>query len=143
MNVRRILAAKGDRVALIGVETTVSAALDELALHDIGALVVSDDGDRVDGILSERDVARALREHGPDLLDRSVGEVMTTDVTTCHLDDTISDLMTVMTNLRARHLPVVLDDRLVGIVSIGDVVKRRVDELETLHDQMVHYIQGQ
>ena len=143
MNVRNILGAKGDRVALIRAEATVSNALDELALHDIGALVVSDDGDQIAGILSERDVARALCAHGPALLDRPVAAVMTTEVTTCHLDDTISDLMTVMTNLRARHLPVVHDGRLVGMISIGDVVKRRVEELETLHNQMVHYIQGQ
>jgi CBS domain-containing protein len=142
MYVQNILAAKGDRVDLISAEATVSAAIDALAVHDVGALVVSDDGTRIDGILSERDVARGLRTHGSGLLDRPVGQIMTTEVTTCHLDDTISEVMAVMTNLRRRHLPVVVDDLLVGIVSIGDVVKRRVDELEVEHDQMVNYIQG-
>lgn len=142
MFVRSILATKGDRVQWLDTGATVSTALDALALHDIGALVVSDDGDRIDGILSERDIARALREHGPEVMDRPVRQVMTVEVTTCLLDDTISDVMGVMTNLRRRHLPVVADDRLVGIVSIGDVVKHRVDELEILHDQMVNYIQG-
>ena len=142
MFARNVLAAKGNHVALIGTEATVSAALDELARHDIGALVVSDDGDHVEGILSEREVARGLSEHGRDLLDWSVGEVMTRDVATCRLDDTIADLMAVMTERRTRHIPVVADERIVGIVSIGDAVKSRVDELETLHDQMVNYIQG-
>ena len=142
MSAKNILATKGDHVALIGTEATVSAALDELARHNIGALVVSDDGDHIEGILSERDVARGLSEHGRDLRDWSVGEVMTRDVATCRLDDTIADLMAVMTERRTRHIPVVADERIVGIVSIGDAVKSRVDELETLHDQMVNYIQG-
>ncbi len=142
MYVRNILASKGDTVSRISADAPVSAALHQLALHDIGALVVSPDGDRIDGILSERDVARALCTQGAGLLDRPVRTVMTTDVATCQLDDTISDLMKAMTNLRARHIPVVLDGRLVGIISIGDLVKRRLDELESLHDQMVQYIQG-
>ena len=142
MDVRGILATKGDQVARIRTDATVSEALEELAIHDIGALVVSNDGEHIDGLLSERDVARAMREHGPDLLDRPVGDVMAQKVATCELDDTVPHLMAVMTELRMRHLPVVLDGRLVGLVSIGDVVKRRVDELETLHGQMVQYIQG-
>ncbi len=142
MTVRNVLATKGNQVALIGTEATVTQALDELARHDIGAVVVSDDGDHVEGILSERDVARGLCEHGRDLLDWPVSEVMTHDVATCQPDDTIADLMAVMTERRARHLPVVVDEHLEGIVSIGDAVKSRVDELETLHDQMVNYIQG-
>jgi CBS domain-containing protein len=142
MNVRSILADKGSQVAVVGTEATVNKALEEFALHNIGALVVSNDGDRIEGILSERDVARALYEHGPDLLNGPVGEVMISDGPTCQLNDTIPELMALMTELRTRHLPVVLDDHLVGIVSIGDVVKHRVDELETLHDQMVQYIQG-
>jgi len=142
VDVRSILAAKGDDVAVIGTAATVGAALEELARHNIGALVVSADGEHIEGIMTERDVARGLCLHGPDLLDRPVGEVMTVDVTTCHPDDTLPRLMAVMTELRTRHLPVVLDDCLVGIVSIGDVVKRRLDELETLNDQMIQYIQG-
>lgn len=129
-------------MAVIGTRASVSDALHELKRHDIGALVVSDDGEHIDGILSERDVVRALCDHGPTLRDWPVSAVMTSEVATCGIDDTIPDLMAVMTELRIRHLPVVLDDRLVGIVSIGDVVKRRVDELENLHDQMVSYIQG-
>ena len=142
MNVRSILAAKGDFVATIETGSSVSDALHELKRLNIAALVVSDDGDHIDGILSERDVARALCEHGPAILDWPVSAMMVREVTTCAIDDTIEDLMTVMTDLRTRHLPVVVDERLVGIVSIGDVVKRRVDELENLHDQMVSYIQG-
>ncbi len=142
MNVRNILAAKGDFVAMVGTGASVSDALHELKRHDVGALVVSDDGDHIDGILSERDVVRALCDNEATLRDRPVSAVMISKVETCGIDDTIPELMAVMTELRIRHLPVVLDDRLVGIVSIGDVVKRRLDELETLHDQMVGYIQG-
>lgn len=111
-------------------------------LHNIGALVVSNDGDHIEGVVSERDVIWALVEHGPRLLDWPVREVMTRDVTTCRLDDTVAELMAQMTELRTRHFPVVSDNRLVGIVSIGDAVKHRVDELETLHEQMVQCIQG-
>ena len=142
MSVRHILDVKGNHVTLIATGATVSTALEEFALHNIGAVVVSDDGHRVDGILSERDVARGLRDHGPDLLDWTVGDVMTREVATCQLDDTIADLMAVMTELRTRHLPVLQDGCLVGIVSLGDVVKSRVDELENQHDQMVNFIQG-
>ncbi|MDH3753192.1 MAG: CBS domain-containing protein [Acidimicrobiia bacterium] len=142
MDVRSILAGKGNQVAVIGTDATIETALEELAHYDIGALVISNDGDHIAGILSERDVARGLREHGAAFLDRAVGDVMTTEVTTCGLDASVPDLMAVMTEQRARHLPVVHDDRLVGLVSIGDVVKRRLDELETLTEQMVQYIQG-
>lgn len=143
MDVRSILAAKGNQVAVIGTDATVSKALEEFALYNIGALVVSDDGDHIEGILSERDVVWGLCENGPGLLDWPVGEVMTSDVTTCQLDDTVAELMARMTELRTRYLPVVHDGRLAGLVSIGDVVKHRVDELETETEQMIQYIRGQ
>ncbi len=142
MDVHNIIAAKGSHVAVIETAATIRQALEELAAHDIGALVVSNDGDHIEGILSERDIARGVCEHGSALLDAPVSEVMTREVTTCQLTDTIPYVMAVMTEMRARHVPVVVEGRLAGIVSIGDVVKRRVDELETLTEQMVHYIQG-
>ena len=143
MHVHNILAEKGDDVAVIACDATISAALEQLAIHAIGALVVSDDGEHIDGILSERDIARSLREQGSSLLDWPVSRVMTSSVTTCGLSDTTEHCMAVMTQLRARHLPVVVDGRLAGIVSIGDIVKKRVDELENLQDQMVQFIRGQ
>jgi CBS domain-containing protein len=98
--------------------------------RNIGALVVSEDGAAVDGILSERDVAYGLADHGSALLSFSVAQTMTRRVATCAPADSVADLMAKMTNRRLRHLPVVEDGRLVGIVSIGDLVKSRLDEIE-------------
>jgi CBS domain-containing protein len=132
MKVREILDAKGRGVVTIRSDATLSTAVHRLALERIGALVVSDDGARIAGILSERDVVAGLARDGADLLaaGRRVAELMTRNVVTCGPDDTVKHLMAEMTRRRVRHLPVVAGDRLVGIVSIGDVVKSRLGEVE-------------
>ncbi len=132
MKVADILAHKGNRVVTIKSDASLRTAIKRLALERIGALVVSDDGEHVDGVLSERDVVMALAEQGGEILEpsRRVEEFMTRSVRVCTPEDSIAHLMRVMTLHRIRHLPVVEDGRLVGIVSIGDVVKNRLEELE-------------
>ncbi len=112
-----------------------------LADRGIGALVVSSDGRRIDGIVSERDVARGLHDRGAGLLADPVATVMTAEVHTCTPHASVHDLARTMTDHRVRHVPVVEDGALVGIVSIGDVVKERLDELEEERRQLVDYIQ--
>lgn len=132
MQVREILAAKGRRVVTIRPDATISTLIHRLALERIGALVVSEDGARLDGIVSERDIIHALADRGADLLapDVPVAEIMTRHVTTCAPEDTVKSVMQVMTQRRIRHLPVCEGGRLVGIISIGDAVKSRVEEVE-------------
>jgi CBS domain-containing protein len=142
MNVRTILSDKGDQVITVARSATLRDAAATLAEHRIGALVVSVDGDVLDGIVSERDVVRGLADGGAAALDESVESVMSSDVVTCGLDDGIERLMVVMTARRIRHLPVLDGDRLAGMISIGDVVKTRMSELEAenraLYDYIVH-----
>jgi CBS domain-containing protein len=130
MNVETILKGKGRTVATVAPDATITAAVDLLRKKGIGALVVSRDGGDVAGILSERDVVHALAERGAKTLDLPVSALMTPHVYTCKPDDTVAELMAMMTARRIRHLPVVENGRLAGIVSIGDVVKYRVDEVE-------------
>jgi len=130
MNVEAILRAKGSNVATIPPDSTVAAAVRELKTRGIGALLVSEDGRRVAGILSERDIVHALAEHGAGLLALPVDRLMTRKVVTCVPEDTVSELMARMTQHRFRHLPVVKDGVLIGIVSIGDLVKNRIEEVE-------------
>ena len=141
MQISQLLRHKGHEVATIDGSETVRAALGVLADKGIGALVVSSDGRRIDGIVSERDVARGLHTHGADLLAEPVSSVMTAQVHTCSPHMSVHDLARTMTDHRVRHVPVVDDDALVGIVSIGDVVKARLDELEEERRQLVDYIQ--
>ena len=142
MKVREILGEKGAEVATIRPDSSVSTAANLLKLKGIGALVVSEDGSRVDGILSERDIVRALVDHGRDLLDVSVSELMTKSVRTGHLGSDVTEVMGEMTRSRIRHLPIVEDGELRGIISIGDVVKNRLDELETETNVLRDYIVG-
>ena len=130
MNVETILRNKGNWVATIRPNATIADAVDMLHRERIGAIVVSKDGNSVDGILSERDIVIALAEQAADLLSRTVDEIMTRDVVTCEPGDTVGELMAEMTNRRVRHFPVVAAGRLCGIVSIGDLVKNRLDEVE-------------
>ena len=138
----QILERKGRDVATIAPDATVRAAVEALAAANIGALVVSPDGSALAGIVSERDIVRRLAADGPTLLDRPVVELMAADVHTCIGSDNVDQLMHLMTEHRIRHLPVVVDGALTGIISIGDVVKTRVDELETEKDQLVDYIRS-
>ena len=140
MRIHDILTAKSSqRVVTISPDAPVRDLVALLAEHNIGALIVSADGEAVDGIVSERDVVRRLGSD-PAVLDALVGDIMTADVQTCTGDDHLTDLMKTMTELRIRHLPVVADGRLTGIISIGDVVKHRIGELEFERDQLDHYV---
>jgi CBS domain-containing protein len=141
VEIGQLLRRKGHDVATIDGSRSVRDALTVLAEHGIGALVVSADGRAIDGILSERDVARGLHERGAGLLGDPISSVMTPEVHTCTPHVQLTDLARLMTDERVRHVPVVDDDALVGIVSIGDVVKARLDELEEERRQLVDYIQ--
>ncbi len=140
MFVRHILEGKGTGVATVPGDVTMAQVAAALAEHGIGALVVSDDGETIAGIVSERDLARAVASRGPDALSMPVAQAMTAEVRTCAPDDTVESVMETMTSRRIRHLPVVVDGHLAGLVSIGDVVKHRLAELQsesqTLHDYL-------
>jgi CBS domain-containing protein len=139
MRIADVLRNKGAAVATITPETSVFGLLNELAVHNIGAMVVvSSDG--LVGIVSERDVVRKLHEHGAELLKLPVKAIMTTFVATCSPHDTVDHLTALMTTKRVRHIPVLENDRLVGIVSIGDIVKQRMEELESEHRALQDYI---
>ncbi len=140
MIVDAILRAKGARVEVARPDWTVLQAVQKLTEHGVGALVVSADDRHIAGIISERDVMRQIASGGPSTLDKSVDEVMVRDVITCTRSDTVTHLMTVMTDRRIRHLPVVENEMLVGIVSIGDVVKRRIEETEYEAQALRQYI---
>jgi CBS domain-containing protein len=142
MDVNTILRNKGRSVAMIHSAATVERAVALLRARGIGALVVSDDGESVDGIISERDIVDALALYGGELLTLPVSEVMTKPVVTCSPDDSVAELMAEMTNRRIRHLPVVRNGRLYGIVSIGDLVKNRLDEIEYEAHSMRSFIAG-
>ncbi len=142
MNVETILRNKGDWVATIRPDATLAEAVDMLNRERIGAIVVSEDGEGVDGILSERDIVIALGSDSEDLLARPVGEIMTRTVITCDPSDSVGDLMAEMTNRRIRHFPVVAGGRLCGIVSIGDLVKSRLDEVEFEASSLRSFIAG-
>jgi CBS domain-containing protein len=141
MRISDVIRRKGDLVVTIRSDATVQQLLEILEEHNIGALVVSEDGSTVTGIVSERDVVRHLRAAGPGVLDQTVATIMTSDVQTCTPEDGIEDLARTMTDRRIRHVPVVDGDRLLAIVSIGDIVKWRIAELQTERDHLVDYIQ--
>lgn len=143
MRVSDILRQKGAEVATIDADCSIAEAAQVLSVRNLGALIVAADGAHIDGIVSERDVVRHLAEHGAEGLTATVAQVMTVEVLTCRRGDPIDHLMAVMTERRVRHLPVVDDaGGLAGIVSIGDVVKRRVEELETENDHLHDYLQS-
>jgi len=135
-----VIRGKGDLVVTVTPDQSVRAVVAMLDEHGIGALVVSIDGRSVDGIVSERDVVRRLHRDGAAVLDASVSDIMTKEVKVCSPQDNIEDMARTMTDLRVRHLPVVRDGALVAIISIGDIVKNRIDELQVERDQLVDYI---
>ncbi len=141
MRISDVVRRKGDVVVTVRPDETVERLLALLDEHRIGALVVSEDGTTVAGIVSERDVVRHLHNNGAAVLLAPVSTIMTSEVKTCGLDEGIEELARTMTELRIRHVPVVVDDRLRAIVSIGDIVKHRIDELQSERDQLVGYIQ--
>lgn len=140
MNVHSILRQKGRAVTTASPTATLLDVSARLAAKRIGAIVVVGSGGEVAGIISERDIIRALSEAGPDCLTRPVSETMTRRVVTCQETDTLDELMAMMTARRFRHLPVVTDGALVGIISIGDVVKHHVAEVEMEATAMRDYI---
>jgi CBS domain-containing protein len=141
MNVKAILSSKGNNVVAIAPTTTLEVAIGVLDKHRIGALVVLGADQRLIGILSERDIVRVLAERGAAALQEPLALVMTRKVSTCSEVDTISSIMEQMTEGKFRHVPVVDQDRLVGIISIGDVVKYRLMEMEHESAALKDYIQ--
>ena len=140
MRIGDVLGAKPSQdVVTITPEAGVRDLIALLAEHNVGALIVSTDGDSVDGIVSERDVVRHLHHDGT-VVNNTVGAIMTAEVQTCRLDTTLDELMKTMTERRIRHVPVVDDGRLVGIVSIGDIVKHRISQLQFERDQLDTYL---
>lgn len=140
MNVEAILRNKGRSVTTIAPDARIAAAVALLRRHAVGALVVSRDGAAVEGIISERDVVTALADHGAATLDLTVADLMSRQVITCRREDTVAELAALMTERRIRHLPVVDRGVLAGIVSIGDVVKHRIDEVEGEASSMREFI---
>jgi CBS domain-containing protein len=142
MTVAEVLRQKGTEVTTIEPSRPVSDALTMLDSHNVGALVVSPDGRVVVGIVSERDVVRHLSRSGVAILDAAVSSIATTAGRTCTPNDSMDDIMAVMTDGRFRHVPVVVHGELAGLISIGDVVKRRLAELERANNQLESFIRG-
>ena len=140
MNVAAILRSKGSQVVTVSPEQSIADVARVLAEARIGAVVVSSDHMRVKGILSERDIVVALATRGAAVLDMKASELMTSKVTTCSLDDEAAGLMAVMTDRRIRHVPVLHKNELCGMISIGDVVKWRVGEIEQEADALRAYV---
>jgi CBS domain-containing protein len=140
MNIGEVLQAKASHeIVTIGPDAGVRELLALLAEHNVGALIVSSDGTTLEGIVSERDVVRHLHSDGT-VVNNTVRAIMTTTVETCEEDTPLDQLMKTMTERRVRHVPVVRGDTLVGIISIGDVVKHRIDQLEFERDQLDSYV---
>lgn len=140
MKIEDVVRAKGTDVITIEPAATVKQLLDLLAKHNIGAVVVSTDGRHIEGIVSERDVVRRLASLGAAVLDAPVSAIMTANVKTCTLSDSIEDTAREMTYSRFRHLPVVVDGELKAVVSIGDVVKYRIDQLTDERNHLLGYL---
>lgn len=141
MIVNTVLSSKGSNVVTIEPTATLADACQLLTKHRIGAVLVTGAGSQIAGIVSERDIVRAMAAHGAAALDLPLTEIMTRKVVTCSRGDTISGLMVQMTEGKFRHLPVVEDGKVLGIISIGDVVKVRLQEMEHEHSAMREYIQ--
>jgi CBS domain-containing protein len=142
MRISDVLRTKGTQVVTVTPDTKVRGLLAILAEHRIGAVVVSHDGASVDGIASERDIVRALAQRGAAVMSEPVTAIYTAEVHTVTPDTPLEDVMRMMTERRVRHAPVVVEGSLRGIVSIGDVVKNRIDELETERTTLTDYITG-
>ena len=140
MTVKAILSRKGNEVVTIKPTATLCDAVKILDLHHIGAVVITGADQHILGILSERDIVRVLGERGASVLDAPVSEVMTRKVVSCRESDTVAAIMEMMTNGKFRHLPVVEGERVVGLISIGDIVKWRVREYENEQEALREYI---
>ncbi|HUI18000.1 MAG TPA: CBS domain-containing protein [Alphaproteobacteria bacterium] len=142
MQVAQILKTKGRTVATVAPELRIAEVIDTLSRRRIGAVLVTSGEHEVAGILSERDLIHGLADHGARLLEMRVSEIMTKAVVTCTPDNTVEEIMREMTNRRIRHIPVLEGGRLCGIISIGDVVKNRLEELSAESDMLRSYIVG-
>jgi CBS domain-containing protein len=131
MNIAHVLARKGVKVFTIGPDQSIRQAVAALAQHNIGALVVVEEGGRPVGILSERDIVRALGARGVSCLEGQVQDLMTAEVIGCHPEDTAISVLERMTDGRFRHMPVIQDNAMIGVISIGDVVKARITEVQS------------
>ncbi len=140
MLVSNLLEGKGTMVVTVTKEATVGDVVADLAHHRVGALVVSPDGVQIQGIVSERDIVKRLNVLHTELLDEPVSSIMSTEVRVCSPGDDVESIMNLMTEHRFRHVPVVEGGRLVGIISIGDVVKSRIEELEKDRNELMEYI---
>lgn len=140
MTIARILTAKGRDVITTQPDRTLAEVAEILVAKKIGAVVVVDDQGRIIGLLSERDFVRVLAEHGATVFNDSVSVHMTTEVITTSEDESVQAVMEKMTNERSRHLPVIRDEKLVGLVSIGDMVKHQLAECQYEHKAMREYI---
>ncbi len=140
MHVKSILIDKGNEVLTVGTKSKIYDAIQLLAKHRIGALVVTDTSGVIGGILSERDIIRHIAEDGVSVLDQTVGNVMTANVKVCTENHTINDVMEMMTRGRFRHMPVERAGKLIGVISIGDVVKRKIEETEQEAEAIKSYI---
>jgi CBS domain-containing protein len=140
VTVERILNTKGTHASVVAPDTKISGLIEALALEEVGALVVSADGTTIDGIISERDIVRGLQEYGPSVLDHPVRDLMTKDVVTCTADDPVAGVMAIMDARSIRHVPVVDEGLLAGIITIRDIVKLRLDEVQSETNAMRDYI---
>ena len=140
MTVKAILDEKGRDVLTAGNDITVAEAGRVLSINRIGAVIIVDSNERICGILSERDIVRAIADRGASVLDEPVSNVMTANVRVCHEDDTVNELMEMMTEGRFRHVPVEVDGKIGGIISIGDVVRVRLEQAEREAEEMKAYI---
>lgn len=140
MYVQSILDRKGAEIVTTCPEETIAATARLLNEHRIGAVLVLDSAEHVAGVISERDIVSGMAKHGAGVAEMTVADLMTRDVLLCRPTDTIEDITAIMTARRVRHLPVLEDDRLVGIVSIGDVVKQRLDEAALEVDSLRQYV---
>ncbi len=142
MNVRNILAQKGDFVHTVKIDKKINDAIEVLNSFNIGVVVIVDDNNKIKGILSERDIIRKMEDHSASIYVAPVKECMTPDPFTCTKDASIDEVMNIMNKYKVRHLPVVEDDRLVGLVSIGDIVKRKIEQAEKEAAALRDYIAG-
>lgn len=140
MHVERILAAKGNNVISVDLDETVGQAAEILSDNRIGAILVRNEAGLVEGVLSERDIVRGMAQIGGQCMEATVADLMTRNVVYCQPEDNIDTIMSVMTEHRIRHLPVMRGDQLLGIISIGDVVKFRIEEIENEAAAMRQYI---
>lgn len=140
MTIARILGTKGKYTSFVSPEVLIYAVIDSLEYDDVGALIVSSNGARIDGIISERDVVRGLQKFGPSVLDHTARDLMTTNVITCSASEPVNEVMSKMNVNRIRHIPVVDNDKFIGIINIRDVVQHRLDEVQKDAEGLLDYI---